>query len=39
MSLVLSVGIALGQPVLWEQHMKEGDACELAGRYKEARAA
>jgi tetratricopeptide (TPR) repeat protein len=39
MGLVLSVGIAIGQPVNWELHMKEGDACEQAGRYKEARAA
>jgi hypothetical protein len=39
MGLVLTAGIAFGQPALWEQHMKEGDAREHAGLYKEARAA
>jgi hypothetical protein len=38
MGLVLAIGIAFGQPELWEQHMKEGDAREQTGLYKEARA-
>src|SRR5215471_3113950 len=37
--LVLTVGVALGQPVPWEQHMKEGVTCESIGRFREARAA
>jgi len=37
--LVLAVGVALGQPAPWEQHMKEGANCESAGRFREAKAA
>ena len=36
--LVLTVGVALGQPIPWEQHMKEGATCESSGRFQEARA-
>jgi tetratricopeptide (TPR) repeat protein len=39
MGLVFAVGIALGQQALWLQHMKEADAFEQAGRYKDAKAA
>src|SRR6266851_993341 len=39
MSLLLTVGIALGQQAPWEQHMKEAASLEKAGRYLEARAA
>src|SRR5437660_6901071 len=37
--LVLAARIVFGQPALWEQHMREADALEQAGRYKEAKAA
>src|SRR5262245_27197523 len=36
---VFTLGVALGQPAPWEQHMKEGDTRERAGRYQEAKAA
>ena len=36
---VLTVGVALGQSVAWEQHMKRALPCESAGRFQEARAA
>src|SRR5690349_21744559 len=36
--LVLSVGIALAQQSLYDQHMNEGDLLEQSGRYQEARA-
>ena len=39
MGLAVARGIAFGQPQLWEQHMKEGEAREHAGLYKEAKAA
>ena len=39
MGLVFTLGVALGQPTLWERHMNEGDVAEQAGRYQQAKAA
>src|SRR5262249_44803888 len=36
---MLALGIAFGEQALWEQHMKEANGFEEAGRYTEAKVA